>query len=91
MNKRIIVICGAMSFAAALSGCFGGTTVVRPVEVDIPIPVPCKSPEVVKPSFGLDRVKVTQGIFDKGKAALSELNERKAYETRLEAALSACR
>ena len=73
-----------------LAACAGQQPVFRPVTVDVPVGVPCKAAPVPKPDFPLSHVAVTGSLFEKVKAALVELDRRKAYEARLKARLSAC-
>jgi hypothetical protein len=75
--------------AVLLSAC-GGDQILVPVEVKIPIEVPCRAPHVEKPMFALDVAKTSDKLYSKGVATIAEIEQRKAYETRLEAALKAC-
>ncbi len=87
---RKILILSAL--AAMLAGCASEPKVIyRSVEVQIPVSVPCKAPEVERPRFALDGATVSQGLYTKGAAALAEIEQRRAYEKRLEAAVAACR
>jgi hypothetical protein len=65
--------------------------VYEPVEVSVPVAVPCQVPDVQKPVWKLQNTPADAPLFDKVKAALIELDQRKSYETKLEAALRACR
>jgi hypothetical protein len=74
-----------------LSACAAPEPVFKPVSVEVPVAVPCKAPAVPKPASALRQAVLTAPLFDKVKAALVEIDVRKAYEARLEAALAACR
>ncbi|MDE2099142.1 MAG: hypothetical protein KGL39_17945 [Patescibacteria group bacterium] len=84
MNKCILL--------ALLSLCACGTQipVYKPVNVEVPVSVPCKIPAVQKPIFALAGVKTSDSIYDKTKAVLIEIEQHKAYEAQLEAAEKAC-
>ncbi len=73
-----------------LAGC--NTKVIRePVEVQVMVPVPCLQAAVAKPSWILDNPDVAKkNVFDKMLAVLQELEQRRAYEAELEAAMQAC-
>jgi hypothetical protein len=62
----------------------------KPVPVDVPVTMPCPAPTVTPPPASLDHTKIDASLFDKVRAALIELDERKAYEAQLTAALAAC-
>lgn len=85
---------GVLLFIAVvgISACTPTTVVVKePVEVRIPIRMPCEVKPVEKPKFEMDRPDlVNQGIFKKGLAALVEIEQRKDYEALLEAVISEC-
>jgi hypothetical protein len=73
-----------------LSGCSSPQPVFKAVTVDVPVAVPCRVPEIQRPSSALQQVQAQAALFDKVKAALIEIDNGKAYEARLEAALRAC-
>jgi hypothetical protein len=74
-----------------LAGCASAPQVIeKPVEVQIPVPVPCKVPDTPAPAWPLASVPVSASDFDFFKAALAEIELRKGYEARLLAALGAC-
>jgi hypothetical protein len=75
----------------ALAACAPATPVLKPVAVDIPIAVPCPMATVAQPDFALSHVAQTDDAYVKTKAALIELDQRKAYEAELEERLGACR
>jgi hypothetical protein len=60
------------------------------VRVEVPIPVPCKVAPIEKPIFLLQEAKQEESFGTKLKKALSEIETRKGYETKLEAAVRSC-
>jgi hypothetical protein len=73
-----------------LAACAAPPPVFRPVAVDMPVEVPCKIPAIQRPDEPLRHVAPQASLFDKVKAALAEIDNRKAYETQMEAAMAAC-
>jgi hypothetical protein len=73
-----------------LAACNTPPPVLRPVAVDMPVAVPCKAPAIQRPDEPLLHVAPQASLFDKVKAALVEIDIRKAYETQMEAAMAAC-
>lgn len=63
---------------------------VQPVEVRVPVAVPCKAPVPVAPAFAVDALPIGSGIWEQLKALRAERWQRKGYETELEAAVKAC-
>lgn len=80
--------------AVIVSFCLGGcaTTMppVQPVEVKVPVTVPCKVPMPERPAFAVDGLPLGSGIWDQMKALRAERWQRQGYETELEAAVKAC-
>ncbi len=64
--------------------------VYKPVEVQVPVREKCvvTAPEV--PMWELDNVPLSASPYDKSKATLVELEQRRAYETRLLAEMQKC-
>lgn len=73
----------------ALCGCVRDI-VNEPVEVHIPIPVPCKPNIIDVPVWPTAAITAQSTRFDKIKALAATNEERKAYETTLVAANAAC-
>lgn len=66
-------------------------TIVRTVEVKVPgLPVPCRVEPIPKPVFALVAARKSDALYPKGIAVLAELQQRKAYEEKLEAAVKSC-
>ncbi|MFR0689554.1 hypothetical protein ACLUTX_09170 [Enterobacterales bacterium AE_CKDN230030158-1A_HGKHYDSX7] len=75
--------------ALLLSGCT--TSEPRPMEVRIPTPVPCRAPAIDTPRFATADLRPADDLQTKVRALLAERQQHLAYETRLRAALDACR
>jgi hypothetical protein len=81
--KRIVIV-------LALAACAPQQPVFKPATVDIPIAQPCHAAMIAKPNFALSHVAVTDDLFSKTRAALVELDQRKAYEAELESEQGVC-
>lgn len=84
---RKLAICAVVVMAA---GCATTTPPVQPVEVKVPVAVPCKAPTPQRPLFAVDGLPLGSGIWDQMKALRAERWQRQGYEAELEAAVSAC-
>lgn len=81
----------AVFLCLLLTGCASVPQVIeKPVEVKVPVQVPCKAPDIPVPAWPLAAVPPSASDFDFFKAALAEVELRKGYETRLRASLAAC-
>ncbi len=78
------------AFLLFLAAC-GQTPVFTPVEVEIPVAVACPDTAILKPDFALNHAAASDTLAEKTKAALVELNQRRAYEALLESQIAACR
>ncbi len=67
----------------ALAGCASPPPVLRPVTVEVPVSTPCVRVEVPKPDFALAHMRPMDDIAAKMRAALAEIEQRKAYEAEL--------
>lgn len=78
----------ALSLLLTLSACQG--TAYIPQEVKIPVTQRCdvKMPEA--PNYSLPQTPADAQLFDKVKAALSDIELYKGYTAELEAAVKAC-
>lgn len=52
--------------------------------------IPCASSLPAEPAWPLDALPLTANIFEKGRAAIAEVELRIAYELTLKAALTSC-
>jgi len=60
-----------------LAGCASAPQVIEnPVEVKVPVPVPCNVPEIAVPAWPLAAVPASASDFEFYKAALAELADR---------------
>ncbi|MDE2029604.1 MAG: hypothetical protein KGI97_03465 [Alphaproteobacteria bacterium] len=73
-----------------LAGCAASAPVLKPVEVDIPVAVPCKADAPRAPDFALSHVGAADDVFAKTRAALTEIDQRKGYEAALRAQAETC-
>jgi hypothetical protein len=73
-----------------LTACAPQAPVFKPVSVEIPVAVPCHTASVAKPDFALSHVTAADDMLAKTKAALIELDQRKAYEAELESGFAVC-
>lgn len=78
---KILVFVGVVM---CLSAC--GATLYEPVRVEVPTLVPCPAHEVEPPVWPMDQLAKEASVFEAVKAALMELELRRAYEERLKAA-----
>ncbi|MDE1901537.1 MAG: hypothetical protein KGI37_07835 [Alphaproteobacteria bacterium] len=88
MMKMLHVLGVAVLFG--LCACAAPQPVLKPMEVDVPVSVPCKVTAPQRPDFALAHATPAQTIFEKVRAALVELDQRKAYEAQLESKITAC-
>ena len=81
-----------LAVAVALSGCASkAVPQIQYVRVEVPVQVPCRTPEVTIPSWAADGLRRTNSLEAKVRALLAERRQRIGYEKLLEAATAACR
>lgn len=80
-----------VALLAVMAGCAGAPVAVRTERVEVPVPVPCRTPEISRPVWALDALQKGAGLFQRVQAAFVEIEQRRAYEARLEAAVKSCR
>lgn len=74
-----------------IAGCPSNPVIeTKNVEVKIPVPVKCKITPPEKPESLLGRIKMDDDIHTMVKIILAEIESRKAYEKKLEAATKEC-
>ncbi|MGO4809180.1 hypothetical protein AB4156_06175 [Cupriavidus sp. 2MCAB6] len=89
-QKRNFAACAVLA-VLLLAGCAAAPQMIeKPVEVRVPVAVPCETPEIPEPDWPLAKVPETAGDFEFFRAALAELALRGGYEVRLKAAVAAC-
>lgn len=80
--------------AIVLGGCaahVADQTEPTVVRVEVPVQIPCKTERVQRPAFAVDSLPVGAPIDQQMRALRAERRQRQGYETRLEAAVEACR
>lgn len=60
-------------------------------EVKVPVAIPCKTEDPVKPVVEFDKLRVEDNIEVKTKALLADRQRSIAYQKELEAALKSCK
>lgn len=80
----------AVIISICLVGCSATAPPVPPVEVSVPIAVPCKAPVLGRPAFAVDALPIGAGIWQQMAALRAERWQRKGYIDELEAAVKAC-
>lgn len=80
MRAALIIAC-----AAILAGCD-----TMPKQAKVGVRVDCKVQMPEKPVWATEALPKGASFYDLAKAALAELKQRQAYETKLEAAARAC-
>jgi hypothetical protein len=84
--KRLII-----TFVVLLAACSHDPVITTaPVEVKIPVPVPCKIRPVDKPIYNFPTLKKEDNIFTKIQVLLADRELQKAYDLQLEAAIKEC-
>jgi hypothetical protein len=83
--KSLLVV-----LALVLSGCAGKEPEVRAVRVEVPVLVPCKTQQVVVPSWAANVLKKSDSLELKVRTLLAERRQRIGYEKQLEAGVKAC-
>jgi len=63
---------------------------ITPQQVNVIVPIKCKTPVPPVPNFSFGRLKETDDIFIKSKSLLSDIKLHLAYEDELLAALKSC-
>ena len=78
-------------FPLFLAACATHEPEVRTVRVEVPVLVPCKTQEVIAPSWASAGLKKADSLEVKVRALLAERRQRIGYERELMAAVGACR
>ncbi len=81
-------LAGILSFG--LAGCATTPCTAQPVEVRVPVAVPCNAPMPERPAFAVDALPIGSSIWDQMAALRGERLQRQGYEAELEAAVRAC-
>lgn len=73
-----------------LAGC-AAQPLQPPLEVQVPVIVPCLGEIPKRPAWEFDRTPKAADLYQKVDALLIEREQRKGYEAGLEAAMAGCR
>ena len=81
----------AACIALALSGC-AGKPVIQTQVIDRLVSVPCKveTPSECKDAYSVDRVSINDYPLTINRALRAEIEERRACEVKLKAAIAGC-
>ena len=94
-TRRVIrgLACGSGGvLALILLGCAGRVEPqVQYVRVEVPVQVPCRTPEVAMPAWAAAGLRKADSLEVKVRALLSERRQRIGYEKQLEASVTSCR
>ncbi|MBK4989748.1 hypothetical protein [Pseudomonas sp. S36] len=83
---------GVLAGFLLLAGCAGHAEPgIRTVRVEVPVQVPCRTPDVAVPPWAAASLRQSDSLEVKVRALLAERRQRIGYERLLEAAASACR
>ncbi|ASM16280.1 hypothetical protein [Serratia marcescens] len=84
--KKLIVVS-----VLALASCSSVPPAPSYVEVKVPIAVPCKTADVARPAFAVDRLPLGAPIDVQMRALRAERHQRIGYERELLAVNEACK
>lgn len=75
-----------------LSGCglIEPRRIVETVTIEKPVPVPCRVEPVARPAWEVSRVSAADDMVTINRALRAEIEQRRGYEIKLEAAVKAC-
>ena len=73
-----------------LASCSTPEIVYKPSQVDVPVSVPCKVPQISQPVWATASVSQSDALFKEVKALVVENEQRKQFEQTLIAANKAC-
>ncbi|WP_256675067.1 hypothetical protein [Pseudomonas sp. URMO17WK12:I11] len=83
---------GVLAGIALMAACAGkAEPQVQYVRVEVPVQVPCRTPEVTVPSWAGAGLRITDSLEVKVRALLAERRQRIGYERLMEAAVAGCR
>ncbi|MBK5008373.1 hypothetical protein IAE33_000233 [Pseudomonas sp. S60] len=83
---------GVLAGFLLLAGCAGRVEPeIRTVRVEVPVQVPCRTPDVAVPPWAAASLRQSDSLEVKVRALLAERRQRIGYERLLEAAAGACR
>ena len=74
-----------------LAACSSPQVVTTPIPINVPVETPCRVQVVSKPIFATESLSKDATLFEQVRALLATEQQRKSYESQLEAAINACR
>lgn len=80
----------AIASVLLLAACADPQIIYKPVNVDVPVSVPCKVAPIAKPHFATSDITKDSGYIQKTRALVVTEKTRQAYELMLEAAVRSC-
>lgn len=84
--------CVLLMAVLVLAGCAGRVEPeVRTVRVEVPVQVPCRTPEIAVPPWATAGLEKGDSLEVKVRALLAERRQRAGYEKLLEASIGSCR
>lgn len=90
--RRFLRGVGGLAGIALLAACaVKAEPQVQYGRVEVPVQVPCRTPEVAVPPWAADSLRKTDSLEVKVRALLAERRQRIGYQKQLEAAVRACR
>lgn len=84
------ILFGVMLCILLLAGCATTPQPAQPVEVSVPVEVPCKVSAPVRPAFAVDALPIGSSLWNQVRALRAERLQRKGYESELEVAVLSC-
>lgn len=93
MSSKACRIIQGIFTLVLLAGCAAPASqvVTRTVTVEVPVGVPCRTPQIDRPVWPLDVLPADADDYEWARAALAEIEMRESYEARLEGAVAGCR
>jgi hypothetical protein len=92
--KTLIAFCLAITLAACASAPTVSQKPTDPIFVATPVSVPvretCQVEAVPEPTWAVDQLAPDASAFDRSKAVLAEIEQRRDYENQLKAAAKKC-
>lgn len=83
---------GGLVLTLGLAGCSGKVEPqVQYVRIEVPVQVPCRTPEVAVPPWAAAGLRKTDSLEVRVRALLAERRQRIGYEHLLKAASESCR
>lgn len=83
---------GVLAGFLLLAGCASqAVPEIRTVRVEVPVQVPCRTPDVAVPPWAAASLRKTDSLEVKVRALLAERRQRIGYERQLRAVAYACR